>query len=674
MYLRSFWRLMLMFIMFFVLLTGAAWAGASELISYQGLLWDNDNHEVNGTVSMTFSLYAEPDGGPALWSETHPGVEVDNGIYNVHLGEIEPLTDMDFDEPRFLGLSINGREEMTPRFLLTGAPYVLNDSPGSNGLSCWDINANNVCDPALEDINGDGVCNALDCCGPQGPQGPQGLKGDQGDPGADGPQGPKGDKGDPGTAGAQGPKGDKGDPGAAGPQGPKGDKGDTGAVGAQGPKGDKGDTGADGAQGPKGDKGDTGADGAQGPKGDKGDTGADGAQGPKGDKGDTGADGAQGPKGDKGDPGADGAENALAYDNEAFILVRTTNNPVTNADNLRNAVALTGVTTPYSNPRSTTNRVVVVAPPGNYDLEGTPLVLNDEYVDLIGLTTDRESQYIHGTGHVIEQSADDVRIENLFLYTSSEDAYYPETNLSNTIMKNCLIESAGDYPTRTNISYSGIYTEIASHKRLFTKSTASGAFTRCTGGTYSFGGDNGEAGGTFMHCTGGENSFGGDGGNAGGTFTNCTGGDRSFGGDGGNAGGTFTNCTGGENSFGGGGGNANGTFTNCTGGENSFGGNAGHADGTFTNCTGGLYSFGGFYGTAGGTFKHCTGGNRSFGGDGGTAGGTFRHCTGGDYSFGGDGGSATNGTFYFCEGGRNSMPSGAGGTYIYCIVNGAEHP
>jgi hypothetical protein len=47
---------------------------------------------------------------------------------------------------------------------------------GPAGLSCWDLNADKVCNNG-EDKNGDGNCNALDC------QGPKGDKGDKGDSG-----------------------------------------------------------------------------------------------------------------------------------------------------------------------------------------------------------------------------------------------------------------------------------------------------------------------------------------------------------------------------------------------------------------------------------------------------------------------------------------------------------
>jgi hypothetical protein len=47
---------------------------------------------------------------------------------------------------------------------------------GTDGLHCWDVNENQICDP-VEDRNSDAFCNILDC------RGDKGDKGDKGDPG-----------------------------------------------------------------------------------------------------------------------------------------------------------------------------------------------------------------------------------------------------------------------------------------------------------------------------------------------------------------------------------------------------------------------------------------------------------------------------------------------------------
>lgn len=145
-----------------------------------------------------------------------------------------------------------------------------------SGINCWDLNGNRINDPA-EDINGDGLFNALDCAGatgatgPQGPAGPTGPTGATGTTGATGPIGPQGPIGNTGPAGPTG---------AAGPAGPQGPVGPAGATGPQGPIGPTGATGATGAQGPIGPTGATGTTGATGATGPAGPTGPQGPAGP----------------------------------------------------------------------------------------------------------------------------------------------------------------------------------------------------------------------------------------------------------------------------------------------------------------------------------------------------------------------------------------------------------
>jgi len=55
-----------------------------------------------------------------------------------------------------------------------------NGASGMNGLACWDLNANGVCDLAMEDIDDDTACDVADCAGPPGPQGAPGTPGASG--------------------------------------------------------------------------------------------------------------------------------------------------------------------------------------------------------------------------------------------------------------------------------------------------------------------------------------------------------------------------------------------------------------------------------------------------------------------------------------------------------------
>lgn len=283
----------------------------------------------------------------------------------------------------------------------------------------------------------------------------------------------------------------------------------------------------------------------------------------------------------------------------AYVTPESGNDPLVNGTNLLQAYQTAKALTPHGAPLSATNRVVVVVPPGLYDLGAAQLSLDTEFVDVIGLTTNRESQRIIGTSSgaftgVLGQSADNVRIENLFVECVGETdgsaftigdpaAYFPNSNLPNTIVKNCRFEgnefnpnSAYSWGTRLEVTYSGTYENVVGGFRLFDGSVASGTFINCSGGTFSFA-SGGTASGTFIDCTATDESFARSG-IASGVFINCKSGDTSFGAFG-TASGTFKNCEAGTFSFGGGtsgaAGTANGTFIDCIGGSNSFGGGLG---------------------------------------------------------------------------------------------------
>ncbi|HPS03432.1 MAG TPA: hypothetical protein PLA90_17985, partial [Candidatus Sumerlaeota bacterium] len=263
---------------------------------------------------------------------------------------------------------------------------------------------------------------------------------------------------------------------------------------------------------------------------------------------------------------AETANVAYQLRGEAFLMVRTTANPVTNASNLLKTYAEAKELTPHKAALSATNRAVVLVPPGRYDLGTASLLLDAECVDLEGVSNDCEKQYLYGTTNgpntgVLMQTANNVRIENLLvectLSTGTRKidhtdpaAYFPNTALAATRVRNCRFQCV-------NISYSWSMRLGVEYK---------GTYEGCTGGDYAFGGVLGTASGIFRECKGEQYSFGRA---ASGTFTNCTGEDYAFG-SGGTASGTFTNCTGGFGAFGGKG-TASGIFRECKGEQYSFG-------------------------------------------------------------------------------------------------------
>lgn len=94
-------------------------ATAPVTIEFQGYLTDAQGGPVNGNVEMVFALHRPASGGIALWSETQT-VNVNNGVYFVDLGKVNPLTTVPFEAPYYLGIKV-GAEWLDPRLPLTSA-------------------------------------------------------------------------------------------------------------------------------------------------------------------------------------------------------------------------------------------------------------------------------------------------------------------------------------------------------------------------------------------------------------------------------------------------------------------------------------------------------------------------------------------------------------------------
>ncbi len=78
----------------------------------------------DGEYAIHFKLYTTETGGTPVWSETQDPVEIIGGVYSVTLGAVNPLTAA-FDQTYYLGISVGGGAEHTPRSKLTSAPYAL---------------------------------------------------------------------------------------------------------------------------------------------------------------------------------------------------------------------------------------------------------------------------------------------------------------------------------------------------------------------------------------------------------------------------------------------------------------------------------------------------------------------------------------------------------------------
>ncbi|WP_340102759.1 hypothetical protein [Rhodohalobacter sp. 8-1] len=112
-------------LLFFTLfITFNAYADDPDTIFHQGIL-TNDAGEIveDGTYEFTFTMYSQETDGSALWSEVQV-LEVANGVFNAHLGSVEPL-DLPFDEGYWIGVAVDGGSELVPRMSLSAVPYAM---------------------------------------------------------------------------------------------------------------------------------------------------------------------------------------------------------------------------------------------------------------------------------------------------------------------------------------------------------------------------------------------------------------------------------------------------------------------------------------------------------------------------------------------------------------------
>jgi hypothetical protein len=132
-----------------------------DVLSYQGTLADSSGNPVTGDKDMTFRIYNHATDPTPLWEEAHTGtnaVPVQNGLFNIMLGSLNPIPDSVWDEAElYLGIQIGTEAEMTPREKIQTVPTaisaeaaqtalsVANGAVGSNGFApTWYESHNNT--------------------------------------------------------------------------------------------------------------------------------------------------------------------------------------------------------------------------------------------------------------------------------------------------------------------------------------------------------------------------------------------------------------------------------------------------------------------------------------------------------------------------------------------------
>ena len=90
-------------------------------INYQGKVTDASGVGLNGSYDMVFRLFDAATSGTELWSEPHSGVSVTKGLFNIVLGESNPIN-LPFDAQYYLQIEVEG-EVLTPRIPLKSVAY-----------------------------------------------------------------------------------------------------------------------------------------------------------------------------------------------------------------------------------------------------------------------------------------------------------------------------------------------------------------------------------------------------------------------------------------------------------------------------------------------------------------------------------------------------------------------
>ncbi len=100
-------------------------AGVPQTLDQQGRIIKTDGTPQSGDQGATFSIYDSATSGVALWTERHT-LNLDSaGFYVVTLGAQVPFAGLWDGRTLFLGITLDGETELTPREPLLSVPYAI---------------------------------------------------------------------------------------------------------------------------------------------------------------------------------------------------------------------------------------------------------------------------------------------------------------------------------------------------------------------------------------------------------------------------------------------------------------------------------------------------------------------------------------------------------------------
>ncbi len=107
--------------------------GVPNEINYQGWLGNaTDTIGITDVLGMIFRLYTSSTGGSPIWNEAHIAIPVNKGIFNVYLGETNPLPANIFTgDPLWLEIQVM-TDTLSPRKKLVSVGYAIKSENADN--------------------------------------------------------------------------------------------------------------------------------------------------------------------------------------------------------------------------------------------------------------------------------------------------------------------------------------------------------------------------------------------------------------------------------------------------------------------------------------------------------------------------------------------------------------
>ncbi len=113
-----------------------------QLINFQGKLTDGSGGLLTGPYDLFLEIYDVASGGTALWSETQTDVQVTDGLFNVLLGSVNPITSIPDGPDCYLQVTVE-TQVITPRMRMVSAPYTYNAQDADDAANLGGVPAAN---------------------------------------------------------------------------------------------------------------------------------------------------------------------------------------------------------------------------------------------------------------------------------------------------------------------------------------------------------------------------------------------------------------------------------------------------------------------------------------------------------------------------------------------------